>query len=607
MNAAVRTCAPLAHAMPFGAEIRADGVRFQVWAPQHEHMRVRLVGEDDPLPMQRGSAGWHTLLTARAGTGSRYQFLLPDGMTVPDPASRYQPEDVHGPSEVMDPGAYAWRHPDWRGRPWHEAILYELHVGCFTAQGTFRAAAERLPHLEGLGITAIELMPLSDFPGGRNWGYDGVLPFAPDASYGHPDDLKAFIDAAHARGIMVLLDVVYNHFGPEGNYIGLYAPQFFSTRHQTQWGAALNFDGRGSRPVREFVIHNALYWLEEFHFDGLRMDAVHAILDDSPRHVLIELAERVRNALPHRHVHLLLENEHNQSQWLERTRQGAARHYTAQWNDDVHHVLHVAATGEHEGYYGDYSGRTELLGRALAQGFAYQGERMEFRGSARGTPSRHLPPTAFVAFMQNHDQIGNRALGERLCTLAGEPAVRAIAATCLLLPQVPMLFMGEEWQATEPFLFFCDFEASLGDAVRRGRRAEFAPFAAFREESARSRIPDPQAPSTFLASKLDWSAQDAPGAAARLAWYREVLAVRRRHVQPLLPGLGDGGQYDVLAPGAVRIRWRSRSGTELIVLANLSPEPVGGLDPAAGRLIWQEGHVRADGLAAWTVRWSLRT
>ncbi len=466
MNSAARRAVARLHSMPFGAELQPDGVRFRIWAPQHERMALRLDAQPRVWKLERESGGWHTLISAHAKPGTRYQFVLPDGMAVPDPASRYQPEDVHGPSEVMDPGSYRWRNLDWRGRPWEEAVIYELHVGCFTDAGSFDAARERLSHLAGLGVTAIELMPLSDFPGSRNWGYDGVLPYAPDASYGHPDSLKALIDAAHGLGLMVLIDVVYNHFGPEGNYLGLYAPQFFSARHQTPWGSAVNFDGRDSRPVREFFIHNALYWLEEFHCDGLRLDAVHAILDDSPAHILAELAQRVRAAFPDRHIHLLLENEHNQARLLVRTRQQAIRLYDAQWNDDVHHVLHAAATGETEGYYADYAARTSLLGRALAEGFAFQGEHMAYRGSARGEPSSQLPPAAFVAFLQNHDQVGNRAFGERISMLATAPAVRAATAIYLLLPQIPMLFMGEEWHTRQPFLFFCDFGAELGQAVR---------------------------------------------------------------------------------------------------------------------------------------------
>jgi malto-oligosyltrehalose trehalohydrolase len=590
--------------MPFGAEFDAEGrIRFRLWAPKHARIDIELQNAStSKAAMQSEPDGWHTLVTDRATAGTRYRFLLPDGMGVPDPASRYQPRDVHGPSEVIDPTTYQWCDHGWRGRPWHEAIIYELHVGSFTSRGTFSSTVPRLDHLVGLGVTAIELMPLGDFPGQRNWGYDGVLPFAPDSSYGRPQDLKALVDAAHALGLMVILDVVYNHFGPEGNYLSLYAPQFFNERHHTPWGAAINFDAEGSRTVRDFVVHNALYWLEEFHFDGLRLDAVHAIRDDSSRHILQELAERVRAASLGRDIHLILENEHNEASRLR-----PQTLYDAQWNDDVHHVLHVAATGENEGYYADYLGDSDKLARALAQGFAYQGELMRYRGSPRGEPSRQLPPEAFVAFLQNHDQVGNRALGARLNALAPAAAVRAVTAVYLLLPQIPMLFMGEEWHSDRPFQFFCDFGADQADAVRNGRRQEFSRFAAFASESARELIPDPQALATFQASKLDWELLRLPSHVAVLRWYRDLLLARAKNIVPLLPGLTQAGEYTVVGPGAFTVRWRTTNDIELILLANLSAHSVSGFPQTAGELLWEEGLIDAHGIyPAWTVRWLLR-
>jgi malto-oligosyltrehalose trehalohydrolase len=592
--------------MPFGAAVRPyREVRFRLWAPPHASIRIEIDG-DIELPMQPLGDGWHELVTQRARPGSRYRFVLPDGLRVPDPASRYQPEDVHGPSEVVDPAAYRWRDLAWRGRLWHEAVLYELHVGAFTPEGTFVAARAKLDHLVALGIGAIELMPVADFPGRRNWGYDGVLPYAPDASYGRPEDLKALVDAAHARGVMVLLDVVYNHFGPEGAYYGAIAPQFFTERHHTPWGAAINMDGGGSTTVRDFFIHNALYWLEEFHLDGLRLDAVHAIRDNTPRHFLTELAERVRAAIPDRHIHLVLENEANEAARLRRGRAGDPRWYTAQWNDDVHHVLHVAATGERTGYYADYLGNTERLGQALAEGFAFQGQHMPYRGRPRGEPSALLPPTAFIAFAQNHDQIGNRAFGERLVALTGPDACRAVAAVYLLLPQIPMLFMGEEWGARQPFPFFCDFEPDLAAAVRRGRREEFARFPEFRDAAARERIPDPTAEATFLSAKLAWGdLAHAPHAAA-LQWHRDILAVRRREIVPLLPAIRRGGSYRVLGDAAVAVRWEVGAAGALALDANLSRVGVRGFGAPAGRVIWQEGGIGDDGtFAPFTIRWSI--
>src|SRR6516164_3774082 len=414
------------HRMPFGAELEADGkVRFRLWAPPHRAVQIELDGE--AVALETLGEGWHELVTVRAHAGTRYRFVLPGGLRVPDPASRFQPEDVHGPSEVVDPAAYMWSDADWSGRRWEEAVIYEMHIGAFTPEGTFRAAIGKLDYLVTLGITAIEIMPIADFPGRWNWGYDGVLPYAPDSSYGRPEDLKALVEAAHGRGLMVLLDVVYNHFGPEGAYIHAIAPQTFTDRHKTPWGSAINFDGPECGAAREFFIHNALYWIEEFHLDGLRLDAVHAILDDSPKHILEELAERVRAATPDQHIHLILENEENHAKRLARGASGEPRWYTAQWNDDIHHVLHVAASGETKGYYGDYKGDPEKLGRALAEGFAFQGELMTYRDHARGQPSAKLPPTAFVAFIQNHDQVGNRAFGDRISDFAPAEAVRAIA------------------------------------------------------------------------------------------------------------------------------------------------------------------------------------
>ena len=590
------------HPMPHGAQwVPHVGTRFRLWAPAHAEIALAIEGRE-PLSMAAIGHGWHELVLRDAEPGTRYRFRLPDGLLVPDPASRFQPEDVHGPSEVIDPTDYHWHDEAWSGRPWHETVLYELHIGAFTPEGSFRAAIAKLDHLVAIGVNAVEIMPVSDFPGRRNWGYDGVLPYAPDSSYGRPEDFKAFVDAAHARGISVILDVVYNHFGPDGNYLSLYAPGFFTERHHTPWGIAVNYDGEHSRPVRDFAIHNALYWIEEYHLDGLRLDAVHAIIDDTTPHLLHELSVRTRHATLNRPLHLVLENEENAASRLLRSDDGRAERYTAQWNDDVHHVLHVAASGEGDSYYGDYVGDTDKLGRALAQGFAFQGQVMSFRGSPRGEPSGELPPTAFVSFVQNHDQIGNRAFGDRLNAFSPPEAVKAVSAVCLLLPQVPMLFMGEEWGAATPFPFFCDFSGDLADAIRNGRREEFKHFPAFRDEAARDRIPDPTAASTFLAAKLDWDAVD-PGALART---RSLLARRLAEVTPLVARMGaHAGAYEILGRGAVTVRWRTEDGAELRLDANLKADPQGGFADVAGREIWREGEVAGGRLDPWTVRWSV--
>lgn len=595
------------HEMPFGAAVLPDGsVRFAFWAPLQERVGLYLVDGNEVLPMERLEEGWHRLVTDRAGAGSRYLFELQDGMRVPDPASRRQPEDVHGPSEVVDPHAHGWTDSGWLGRPWHEAVVYELHVGTFAAEGTFRAALERLDHVAALGVTAIELMPVADFPGRWNWGYDGTYLYAPDASYGRPEDLKALVDAAHARGLMVLLDVVYNHYGPEGNYFGSYAP-LFTERHKTPWGAAINYDGMFSRPIRDFVIHNALYWLDEYHLDGLRLDAVHAIVDDSDQHLLAALAERVQATIGrNRHVHLVLENDANEARWLERTAEGGVPWYAAQWADDLHHGLHVAATGEDGGYYLDYHGKIERLGRALAEGFAFQGEPSDFKhGECRGQPSAHLPPTAFVAFLQNHDQIGNRALGERIAALAPPEAVRAVAALYLLAPSIPMLFMGEEWGTERPFPYFCDFGPELTEAVRRGRAEEFGRFPEFADPARRHRILDPASEATFEAAKLDWSEMERADHGTWLDWYRSVLAARHEHIVPLLPRIAGGtGAYEVMGGSALRVAWRIVGGGELSVLANLSGEPLSEIVVPDTVPLWREGSEGA-GLGPWTVVWSL--
>ncbi|PWC39204.1 malto-oligosyltrehalose trehalohydrolase [Azospirillum sp. TSO35-2] len=598
------------HSMPFGAEVQPDGtVRFSLWAPTASSVLLRLEDGGQPLAMEsrdngRGD-GWFHLTTARAQAGSRYHFVLPDGLAVPDPASRFQPDDVHGASEVIDPAVHAWTDVAWTGRPWHETVLYELHIGTFTDEGTFLAAIDRLDDLVALGVTAIELMPVADFPGTRNWGYDGVLPYAPDSAYGRPEDLKTLVQEAHARGLMVFLDVVYNHFGPEGNYLHAFADRFFTDRHKTPWGAAINVDGEASGPVRDFFIHNALYWLEEYHLDGLRFDAVHAIIDDSAHHVLEELAERVHSHFQNqRHVHLVLENDANQARFLARHREGDPRWHTAQWNDDLHHCLHAAATGEDGGYYVDYAHDPEKLGRALAEGLAFQGDPSAYRdGERRGEPSAHLPPTAFVTFLQNHDQIGNRAMGERIAQIAKPGAVRAATILYLLGPGIPMLFMGEEWASAKPFPFFCDFGEELAEAVRKGRAEEFAKFPEFQNPEARARIPDPTAPETAASATLDWDARDQPEHAGWLDWYRRALALRRAEIVPRLDGApGGAATHAVVGKTGVKVCWRLGDGSRLHAYANLADAPASGFGEASGRVLWSEGKGLSDGtLAPWSV------
>jgi maltooligosyltrehalose trehalohydrolase len=587
--------------MPFGAEFTGQGTRFTLWAPAATRVELCLHGSA-PRVMESPRPGWFELFV-EAAAGNRYRFRIDGGIEVPDPASRFQPEGVHGPSEVMDPRRYRWRHPDWPGRPWEEAVIYELHTGAFTPSGTYAGIASKLDHLQALGITAIELMPLAAFPGRRGWGYDGVLPFAPAACYGHPDELKALIDEAHGRGLMVFMDVVYNHFGPEGNYLHAYAPAFFTSRHYTPWGDAIDFDGRDSHWVREFFIHNALYWLDEFRCDGLRLDAVHAIFDDSEPHILMELAQRVRDCLPGRHIHLMLENDDNAARFLKREDPG---HYEAQWNDDAHHALHVLITTETEGYYGDYAGRAlELLGRCLAEGFAWQGEHSAYRERPRGEPSADLPLTAFINFIQNHDQVGNRARGERIETLASPESLRAALAILLLSPSPPLLFMGQEWACAQPFPFFCDFGPELAEAVCEGRRREFARFEAFRDVRMRRTIPDPQDEATFRAAILDWDAMERPPHREWLELHRELLALRRIHLVPRLQGIKpQSGEWHLPAPGVLYVQWCLGDGSQLSLLAQLSADTVQ-IDLPQGDVLWCTPGIEESAMPPWSVCWHL--
>lgn len=562
------------HPLPFGATLQPDGTtRFRLWAPSVPAVTLQIEGAE-PVPMRAAGDGWFEAV-APVGAGARYRYQLPDGLAVPDPAARAQAGDVHSPSLVVDPESYRWKHGDWRGRPWHEAVVYELHVGAF---GGFNGVRKRLAALKALGVTAIELMPIADFPGGRNWGYDGVLPFAPDAAYGTPDELKALIDAAHGEGLMIMLDVVYNHFGPDGNYLNAYAAEFFDPDVHTPWGAAIDF----KRPqVRDFFTQNALMWLCEYRFDGLRFDAVHAI---SPQSFLLDLAAAIRSGVePGRPVHLVLEHEGNRASLL-RTGPDAPG-FDAQWADDWHHCLHVLLTGESEGYYESFQQPATQLARALAEGFVFQGEVSPHHKEPRGEPSGHLPPTAFVICLQNHDQIGNRAFGERLTQLADPEALHAASALLLLTPFIPMLFMGEEWGTKHPFLFFTSHNEELAKLVRDGRRKEFRHFAAFQDEAKRAQIPDPNAPATFEASIPDPDEAQQGEHAATLALHRELLALRREHIIPGIPGCRSTGAA-ALGDKAVQGGWRLGNGRQLTVASNFGDSAVDFTAPAGARLLF---------------------
>jgi malto-oligosyltrehalose trehalohydrolase len=596
--------------MPFGAEARDDGsTRFRLWAPAARSVELWLPDRRQEFAMSRDAAGWAEWVTRDALPGSRYSFRIDGELLVPDPASRYQPDDVHGPSEVVDPSAYAWTDAEWRGIAPERLVFYELHVGTFTTQGSFQALAERLDHLVALGVTAVELMPVADFPGRWGWGYDGVLPFAPDASYGRPEALKALVEACHARGLAVFLDVVYNHLGPEGNYLHRYAPAFLSREHKTPWGEAINFDEPGCDIARAFVVHNALYWLEEFHLDGLRLDAVHAMPDSSALDVLVELARAAAEGPGRdRLIHLVLENDANEARYLTRTDSHKRPLYQAQWNDDMHHALHVMLTGETGGYYADYLPPLRHLARCLSEGFAFQGQVSPYRGRARGERSVGLPPTSFVGFLQNHDQIGNRALGERISALAAPEAVRAATAVLLLAPPLPLLFMGQEWAAPEPFLFFSDLGPDLGRLVSEGRRREFARFPEFAHPDARARIPDPQAEATRTRSALDWARVQQSPHAESLAFHRQLLEVRAREIVPLQSGEpAPDTRSTLIGETALEVTWVFPDQRVLRLVANLGSRAVthAGPMPHWGRQIYPLASASTSWteLPPWTVRW----
>jgi malto-oligosyltrehalose trehalohydrolase len=580
----------------FGPRLTADGALFRLWAPAAK--RVDLLLEKSHA-MRRGEDGWYFAAVPGVQAGARYKFRIDDDIDVPDPASAFQPDDVSGPSEVIDHRSYPWRAPDWRGLPWPDTVLIETHVGTFTQEGTYRAMIGKLDHLAASGITALELMPLADFAGARNWGYDGVLWYAPDSAYGRPDDLKALIDAAHLGGLMVFLDVVYNHFGPEGNYLGRYAPSFF-TEAQTPWGSAIDYR---VPEVRAFAIENALYWLRDYRFDGLRLDAVHSIAELGETSMLHDLSVAVGGlaAETGRHIHLVLENDDNAVSLLDAGDDPPRGKYRAQWNDDYHHAWHVLMTAESHGYYRDYqrSPRKDIA-RALGSGFVYQGEASAHRGGRlRGEPSSELSPTAFVTFLQNHDQIGNRALGDRLESNADPRAIEAALAISLLAPMIPMLFMGEEWGSTRPFPFFCDFHGDLAEAVRKGRHKEFAgAYAKYGGE-----VPDPLEASTFQPAVLDWDALDEAAGKKRLALVRELLAIRRQEIVPRLAGAAFGNAQ-AAENGLLTAHWRMGDGATLQLTANLSEgKMTRAPGNATGTPIW--GNDTGETMPSLSVLWHL--
>lgn len=544
----------------WGAEfIDANAVRFRVWATGQSRVTLRLGNLD--AEMKPIGEGWFEQVVSSVKAGAAYNFLLADGTVIPDPASRAQLTQVNGPSLVIDPESYQWQHGEWRGRDWAETVVYEMHIGTFTPEGTFRAAIEKLPYLAELGVTMLEVLPVSQFGGQHGWGYDGVLLYAPHSAYGRPDDFKAFIDTAHGLGLSVVLDIVLNHFGPEGNYLPLLSPDFFHKERLTPWGAGIAYDVEA---VRRYISEAPLYWLQEYHLDGLRFDAIDQIEDLSPKHVLVEIAEKIRATITDRPIHLTTEDSRNVVFLHPRNEDGSAPLFTGEWNDDFHNAVHVFATGETQAYYQDFAKQPEkLLARTLAEGFAYQGEVSQQSGKPRGVPSAGQSPLFFVDFIQNHDQIGNRAQGERLIELAGADRTRVLLATLLLSPHVPLLFMGEEYGESHPFLFFTDFHGDLAKAVREGRAKEFQGHAGFEGET----VADPNAKKTFEMSRLDWQKPETAEGKSWLDLTRQLLALRRQHIIPLLANAGgNSGRVVETAEGWVVVSWTFPQGTLSIAL-----------------------------------------
>ncbi len=514
------------YTLPIGAQPDRLGTRFRVWAANVPRVEL-LIYDGDAVSaqpeMQPQDDGYFEAYLAGVGAGTRYAYSLDGGDPRPDPASRFQPDGVHGPSQVVDPMIFDWTDDQWRGLPLEDAIFYEVHVGTATPEGTFDSLINRLDDIVSLGVTAVEIMPIADFPGSRNWGYDGVSLFAPANAYGGPEALRRLVNAAHERGLAVILDVVYNHLGPDGNYLQQFSTQYFTSHHKTPWGDALNFDTEGSQQVRDFFAGNACYWANEYHLDGFRMDATHAIKDDNTLHILAEIVSRVRETLPPDRNFLFVAEDERNEPTLVRSLANNGYGLDAVWADDFHHQVRVALTGENEGYYMDFSGSTADLAHTLQQGWFFTGQQSELLEHPRGAPADDVPPMRFVHCIQNHDQIGNRALGERLTDDVAPDAYRAASALLLLSPYTPLLFQGQEWAASTPFLYFTDHNHELGKLVTEGRRSEFAKFSAFSGEQ----VPDPQAATTFEHSKLRWEERDEPAHNAVQLLYRDLLALRR--------------------------------------------------------------------------------
>lgn len=536
-------------------------MQFRVWAPHATTVGLQLAGGEE-IPLQEAGGGWWQANLSDAGLGTRYGYRIDGSPPLPDPRSKSQPKGVHGLSEVIDHGAFVWSDRGWTPPPLSSGVVYEMHTGTFTEAGTFEAAIHKLDHLVDLGITHLELLPVAEFPGRRGWGYDGVDLFAPHHAYGGPDGLKRLVDAAHGRGLAVLLDVVYNHLGPDGNYLEKFGP-YFTSRYQTPWGEAVNLDGPGSDEVRRFIIDNACMWLRDYHFDGLRLDAVHTIVDTSAVHILEELSweiDRLEAELG-RHLSIIAESDLNDPRVIT-PRQAGGYGIDAQWNDDFHHALHSLLTGERHGYYSDF-GQVSQLAKSLQQGYVYDGGYSPARGRRHGRPPVGIPARRFLGYLQNHDQIGNRANGDRSSHLLSPGLLQAAAALVLASPFIPMLFQGEEWGATSPFRYFTDHEdRELAEAVRAGRVKEFSAFG-WRAED----VPDPQAEETYCSSKLNWDERHEAAHAGLLDWHRRLIALRK-----IIPALSAGGFENTRVLHDDEGRWLILERGPVRVICNFSRE-----------------------------------
>ncbi|MDQ6669704.1 MAG: malto-oligosyltrehalose trehalohydrolase [Chloroflexota bacterium] len=563
--------------LEMGADVRSPaGVRFKVWAPAVTRVEVELTDSGEFVPLSsQGDGIWSSSFLAQVEAGSRYRYRLNGEFCRPDPYSRSQPEGVHGPSAVVDPDAFEWHDSDWLGLDTRGLVIYQCHVGTATPEGTFDGLIGELPRLERLGVRAIEPLPVAEFPGSRNWGYDGVDLFAPSHVYGGPDALKRFVDAAHQHGLGVIVDVVYNHLGPDGNYLRDFSPDYFTNHHQTPWGEAINYDRPGSEWVRKLVLDNARYWLHEYHADGLRLDATHAIFDDSNLHLLAELTRTVRASLhAERQVVLIAETSENDVRYLEPVSEGGFG-LDAVWADDFHHSLRRYLAGDHEGYYADYSGTLDELATCINQGWLYEGQTTPRSGfkTPRGTPARERPASQFVYALQNHDQVGNRAFGDRLHHQIDQGRYRAASTLLLFLPYTPMLWMGQEFGASSPFQYFTDHHPDLGKLVTAGRRREFGAFSAFADPVTRERIPDPQAESTFLESKVHVEQAHTPAASALQALYQQLLELRRADAV-LADQTRERMQARALTADVLAVR-RWRQGQERLLLVNFGDTDFG--------------------------------